>query len=196
MRRAKHPLVLLPTRTDAPLRSVPDCERSPSLDEVADRRSCVKLAEDSDSHPVNDGLDVPAEIARREQRLVVAAFRPGSLLGTALRREGQAHRQALPAHKHLWQWPVQVARRAIDRAEDSRGPGAISRDTEPGRCAGVRRFWHPKPCTARYMVATWGPEATKPSGCGWAKSLIYLVAWGGIEGLAARRANPQVWVVE
>ena len=29
----------------------------------------LKLAEDSDSHPINDGLDVPAEIARREQRL-------------------------------------------------------------------------------------------------------------------------------
>ena len=29
----------------------------------------LKLAEDSDSRPVNDGLDVPAEIARREQRL-------------------------------------------------------------------------------------------------------------------------------
>ena len=29
----------------------------------------LKLAEDSDSRPVNDGLDVPAEIARREKRL-------------------------------------------------------------------------------------------------------------------------------
>jgi transposase len=29
----------------------------------------LKLAEDSDSRPVNDGLDVPAELARREQRL-------------------------------------------------------------------------------------------------------------------------------
>ena len=29
----------------------------------------LKLAEESDSRPVNDGLDVPAEIARREQRL-------------------------------------------------------------------------------------------------------------------------------
>jgi hypothetical protein len=29
----------------------------------------LKLAEQSDSHPVNDGLEVPAEIARREQRL-------------------------------------------------------------------------------------------------------------------------------
>jgi transposase len=29
----------------------------------------LKLAEDSDARPINDGLDVPAEIARREQRL-------------------------------------------------------------------------------------------------------------------------------
>ena len=29
----------------------------------------LKLAEDSDSRPVNDGLDVPAEIARRDKRL-------------------------------------------------------------------------------------------------------------------------------
>jgi hypothetical protein len=29
----------------------------------------LKLAEESDSRPVNDGLDVPAEIARREKRL-------------------------------------------------------------------------------------------------------------------------------
>ena len=29
----------------------------------------LKLAEDSDNRPVNDGLDVPAEIARRDKRL-------------------------------------------------------------------------------------------------------------------------------
>ena len=33
----------------------------------------LKLAEDSDSRPVNDGMDVPAEIARREQRLAALA---------------------------------------------------------------------------------------------------------------------------
>ena len=33
----------------------------------------LKLAEDSDSRPVNDGLDVPAEIARREKRLAAIA---------------------------------------------------------------------------------------------------------------------------
>jgi transposase len=33
----------------------------------------LKLAEDSDSRPINDDLDVPAEIARREQRLGVIA---------------------------------------------------------------------------------------------------------------------------
>ncbi len=33
----------------------------------------LKLAEDSDSRPVNDGMDVPAEIARREKRLAAIA---------------------------------------------------------------------------------------------------------------------------
>jgi transposase len=33
----------------------------------------LKLAEESDSRPVNDGLDVPAEIARREKRLTAIA---------------------------------------------------------------------------------------------------------------------------
>ena len=33
----------------------------------------LKLAEQSDSRPVNDGLDVPAEIARREKRLTAIA---------------------------------------------------------------------------------------------------------------------------
>lgn len=33
----------------------------------------LKLAEDSDSRPVNDGLDVPAEIARRDKRLAAIA---------------------------------------------------------------------------------------------------------------------------
>jgi hypothetical protein len=33
----------------------------------------LKLAEESDSRPVNDGLDVPAEIARREKRLAAIA---------------------------------------------------------------------------------------------------------------------------
>lgn len=33
----------------------------------------LKLAEDSDNRPLNDGLDVPAEIARREQRLAAIA---------------------------------------------------------------------------------------------------------------------------
>ena len=33
----------------------------------------LKLGEDSDSRPVNDGMDVPAEIARRETRLAALA---------------------------------------------------------------------------------------------------------------------------
>ena len=33
----------------------------------------LKLAEDSDTRPVNDGMDVPAEIARREKRLAAIA---------------------------------------------------------------------------------------------------------------------------
>jgi hypothetical protein len=33
----------------------------------------LKLAEDSDTRPINDGMDVPAEIARREKRLAAIA---------------------------------------------------------------------------------------------------------------------------
>ena len=42
----------------------------------------LKLAEDSDSRPVNDGLDVPAEIARREKRLGVRDARGAWIPGT------------------------------------------------------------------------------------------------------------------
>lgn len=35
------------------------------------------------------------------------------------------------------------------------------------------------------------PKTTKPIRNRWAKSLIYLVAWGGIEGSAAGRIDPE-----
>jgi hypothetical protein len=50
--------------------------------------------------------------------------------------------------------------------------------------------------TGGYMAAISSPETTKPIRDEWAKSLIFLVAWGGIEGLAAGRANSQVSVLE
>jgi transposase len=54
----------------------------------------LKLAEDSDSRPVNDGLDVPAEIARREQRLAALAQAKAKIQQRAAERhavENQAH---------------------------------------------------------------------------------------------------------
>jgi transposase len=54
----------------------------------------LKLAEDSDNRPVNDGLDVPAEIARREQRLAALAQAKVKIEQRAAERhavESQAH---------------------------------------------------------------------------------------------------------
>jgi transposase len=54
----------------------------------------LKLAEDSDSRPVGDGLDVPAEIARREQRLAALAQAKDKIRQRAAERhavENQAH---------------------------------------------------------------------------------------------------------
>ena len=54
----------------------------------------LKLAEDSDNRPVNDGLDVPAEIARREQRLAALAQAKDKIKQRAAERhvlESQAH---------------------------------------------------------------------------------------------------------
>ena len=54
----------------------------------------LKLAEDSDSRPVGDGLDVPAEIARREQRLAALAQAKDKIKQRAAERhavESQAH---------------------------------------------------------------------------------------------------------
>jgi transposase len=49
----------------------------------------LKLAEDSDSRPVNDGLDVPAEIARREQRLAALAQAKAKIKERAAERHAQ-----------------------------------------------------------------------------------------------------------
>jgi transposase len=54
----------------------------------------LKLAEDSDNRPVNDGLDVPAETARREQRLAALAQAKVKIEQRAAERhavESQAH---------------------------------------------------------------------------------------------------------
>ena len=54
----------------------------------------LKLAEDSDNRPVNDGLDVPAEIARREQRLAALAQAKDKIKQRVAERhvlESQAH---------------------------------------------------------------------------------------------------------
>ena len=51
----------------------------------------LKLAEDSHSHPLDDGLDVPAEIARRGQRRGAIAQAKARIEQRA--REGQAEEQ-------------------------------------------------------------------------------------------------------
>ena len=48
----------------------------------------LELAEDSDSRPVNDGLDVPAEIARRETRLAALAQAKTKIEQRAAERHG------------------------------------------------------------------------------------------------------------
>jgi len=48
----------------------------------------LKLAEQSDSRPVNDGLDVPAEIARREKRLTAIAQAKAKIEERARERHG------------------------------------------------------------------------------------------------------------
>ena len=83
----------------------------------------LKLAEDSDSRPVNDGLDVPAEIARREQRLAALAQAKAKIQQRAAERhtvESQAHE-------------VKCAKRQAQReaGKKPRGPEPEAPSSEP-----------------------------------------------------------------
>ena len=83
----------------------------------------LKLAEDSDTRPVNDGLDVPAEIARREQRLTVLAQAKAKIAQRA--RERHAVEQQ--------EYEVKQARRGAQReaGKKPRGPEPVAPSSEP-----------------------------------------------------------------
>ena len=83
----------------------------------------LKMAEDSDSRPVNDGLDVPAEIARREQRL-------GALEQAKLKiKQRAAERHAVEQREH----EVKCAKRQAQReaGKKPRGPDPEPPSSEP-----------------------------------------------------------------
>ena len=83
----------------------------------------LKLAEESDSRPVNEGLDVPAEIARREQRLGAIAQAKTKIEQRA--RERQAAEQQ--------EYEAKCAKRQGQRDEGKkpRGPDPEPPSSEP-----------------------------------------------------------------
>ena len=83
----------------------------------------LKLAEDSDSRPANDGLDVPAEIARRETRLAALAQAKAKIAQRA--KERQAVEQP--------EYEAKQARRAAQReaGHKPRGPEPVAPTSEP-----------------------------------------------------------------
>ena len=83
----------------------------------------LKLAEDSDSRPVNDGLDVPAEIARREQRLAALAQAKAKI------QQRAAERHAVESQAH----EVKCAKRQAQReaGKKPRGPEPEAPSSEP-----------------------------------------------------------------
>lgn len=83
----------------------------------------LKLAEDSDSRPLNDGLDVPAEIARREQRLGAIAQAKTKIKQRA--RERQAAEQQ--------EYEARCAKRQAQREQGKkpRGPQPQPPSSQP-----------------------------------------------------------------
>jgi len=83
----------------------------------------LKLAEDSDNRAVNDGLDVPAEIARREQRLA-------TLAQAKVKIEQRAReRHALEQAEHEAKCAKRQAQR--DEGKKPRGPEPQAPTSEP-----------------------------------------------------------------
>lgn len=78
----------------------------------------LKLAEDSDSRPVNDGLDVPAEIARREQRLQALA-------------QAKAKIEQRAAERHALEQQAYEAKCAQRQAQRDAGKKPRGKDPEP-----------------------------------------------------------------
>mgnify|MGYP001035282515 FL=1 len=83
----------------------------------------LKLAEDSDSRPVGDGLDVPAEIARREQRLAALAQAKDKI------RQRAAERHAVESQAHDAKCAKRQAQR--DAGKKPRGPEPEPPSSEP-----------------------------------------------------------------
>ena len=80
-----------------------------------ERQSLLKLAEDSDSRPINDGLDGPTEIARREQRLGARAQ------AKILARTAECHAVEQQAHE------TKCAKRQAQREAGKEPLGPASR---------------------------------------------------------------------
>jgi len=86
----------------------------------------LKLAEDSDSRPVNDGLDVPAEIARREQRL-------GALEQAKLKiKQRAAERHAVEQQEHEAKCAKRQAQREAGKKPRGSDPEPPSSEPKPG----------------------------------------------------------------
>jgi transposase len=83
----------------------------------------LKLAEDSDSRPVGDGLDVPAEIARREQRLAALAQAKDKI------RQRAAERHAVEQQAHEARCAERQAQR--EAGKKPRGPEPEPPSSEP-----------------------------------------------------------------
>ena len=86
----------------------------------------LKLAEDSDSRPVNDGLDVPAEIARREQRL-------GAIAQAKTKIEQRAReRQAVEQQEYEAKCAKRQAQREAGKKPRGQDPQPPSSEPKPG----------------------------------------------------------------
>ena len=86
----------------------------------------LKLAEDSDSRPVGDGLDVPAEIARREQRLAALAQAKDKI------KQRAAERHALESQAHEAKCAKRQAQREAGKKPRGPDPEPPSSEPRPG----------------------------------------------------------------
>jgi transposase len=83
----------------------------------------LKLAEESDNRPVNDGLDVPAEIARREKRLAAIAQAK-----TKIEQRAREH-HAVEQQEHEAKCAKRQGQR--DEGKKPRGPEPEAPPSEP-----------------------------------------------------------------
>lgn len=86
----------------------------------------LKLAEDSDSRPVGDGLDVPAEIARRETRLAALAQAKDKI------RQRAAERHAVESQAHEAKCAKRQAQREAGKKPRGPEPEPPSSEPKPG----------------------------------------------------------------